>query len=128
MYNRVTLIGRWVKSPELRYSQSGTAILTCTLAVDRRKKEDGADFIPIVAYQKTAENTANYTDKGSLICVEGRIQVRSYDAKDGSGRRYATEVVAEQVKFLNKRGAGDTNGGKEEIGQEVEFTDDEIPF
>ncbi|MDP4088177.1 MAG: single-stranded DNA-binding protein [Bacillota bacterium] len=111
--NKVVLIGRLTKDPELKFTPgSGTAVATVTLAVDRRlPSKDGqreADFIPVVIWGKQAETTANYMSKGRLLGVSGRIQVRSYDAKDGT-KRYVTEVVAEEVQFLDKGNGG--NGG-----------------
>jgi len=101
--NKVVLIGRLTKDPELKYTPgSGTAVTTITLAVDRRFSKDNqkeADFIPVVVWGKSAESTAQYMAKGRLMGVSGRIQTRSYEAKDG-GRRYVTEVVAEEVQFL----------------------------
>ncbi|MBO1265633.1 single-stranded DNA-binding protein [Proteiniclasticum sp. SCR006] len=101
--NKVVLIGRLTKDPELKYTPgSGTAVTTITLAVDRRFSKDNqreADFIPVVIWGKSAESTAQYMAKGRLMGVSGRIQTRSYEAKDG-GRRYVTEVVAEEVQFL----------------------------
>lgn len=126
MYNRVILIGRLTKPPELRYTQSGTAVATFTLAVDRQKKDE-ADFIPIVAWQKTAEACANYLDKGSLVAVEGRIQIRRYEDKQGQ-KRTATEVIAEAVKFLSKKETAVKETSSEPLWQEVSFTDDDIPF
>jgi single-strand DNA-binding protein len=125
--NKCILIGRLTKDPDLRYTQSGTAVATFTLAVDRAfSKEKETDFIPIVVWQKQAENCANYIGKGSLVAVSGRIQVRSYEAKDG-GKRWVTEIIAEQVKFLDRRGS-DSGGRTEQIGEEVEFDDSDIPF
>jgi single-strand DNA-binding protein len=111
--NKVVLVGRLTKDPELKFTPgNGTAVATCTLAVDRRfSSKEGqkeADFIPIVIWGKPAENTANYMSKGSLMGVSGRIQTRSYDAKDGT-KRYVTEVVADEVQFLSK-GAGNAGG------------------
>lgn len=101
--NKVILIGRLTKDPELKYTPgSGTAVTTVTLAVDRQKTKDGkkeADFIPVVIWGKSAEATAQYMSKGKLIGIAGRIQTRSYEAKEG-GKRYVTEVVAEEVQFL----------------------------
>lgn len=101
--NKVVLIGRLTKDPDLRFTPGkGTAVTTFTLAVDRRFSKDGqeeADFIPIVVWNKTAESAANYLVKGKLAGVAGRIQTRSYEAKDGT-RRYVTEVVADEVQFL----------------------------
>jgi len=132
MLNRVVLIGRLTKDPELRYTPNGVAVATFTLAVNRARAnaqgEREADFIPIVVWQKQAENCANYLGKGSLVAVDGRLQVRTYDGKDGQ-RRWVTEVVAEAVRFLDKR---DSAGGASQefgpVGNEVEFTDEEIPF
>jgi single-strand DNA-binding protein len=101
--NKVIIIGRWTKDPELKFTAGkGTAVATGTIAVDRRIKREGqpsADFIPIVIWGKQAENTATYTGKGKLIAVSGRIQTRSYEANDGT-RKYVTEIVADEVKFL----------------------------
>jgi single-strand DNA-binding protein len=107
--NKVVLIGRLTKDPELKFTPgNGTAVATLTLAVDRRFKKEGeqsADFVPIVIWGKQAEATANYMSKGRLMGVSGRIQTRSYDAKDGT-KRYVTEVVAEEVQFLDKANSG----------------------
>lgn len=115
--NRVVLIGRLTKDPELRFTPgNGTAVATFTLAVDRRFSSSGqkeADFIPIVVWGKAAESTANYVNKGKLVGVSGRIQTRTYEAKDGT-RRYVTEVVADEVQFLewgNKNQAPYDNSG-----------------
>jgi single-strand DNA-binding protein len=122
--NRIILIGRLTKDPELRYSPQGTAVASFALAVNRSRAnaqgEREADFIPVVVWQKQAENCANYIGKGSLVAVDGRLQVRTYDAKDGS-KRWVTEVVAESVRFLEKKQGTS-------YGQEVDFTDDDIPF
>ena len=132
--NHVSLIGRLTKDPEVRYTQSGTAVCTFTLAVDRKfaKKDSGqptADFIPIVTWRKLAEICGNNLVKGRRISVEGRIQVRSYDAQDGS-KRYATEIVADEVEFLDSRaqtGAQAATGGAgNTAGQTI--PDEEIPF
>lgn len=112
--NKVILIGRLTKDPELKYTPgSGTAVTTLTLAVDRRMSRDGqreADFIPVVIWGKQAESTAQYVNKGKLIGVAGRIQTRSYDAKDGT-KRYVTEVVAEEVQFIEWAEKGGSRGG-----------------
>ena len=130
MLNRVILIGRLTKDPELRYTPNGTAVASFTLAVNRQRAnqqgEREADFIPVIVWQKQAENCANYIGKGSLVAVDGRLQVRTYEAKDGQ-RRWVTEVVAENVRFLDRREAG---GSQEtgSFGSEVDFTEDDIPF
>ena len=107
--NKVVLIGRWTKDPELKFTPgAGTAVVQGTLAVERRFKKDGekeADFIPIVIWGKQAESTANHTSKGKLISISGRIQTRSYDAKEGT-KRYVTEVVADEVQFLEWANSG----------------------
>lgn len=113
--NKVVLIGRLTKDPELRYTPgTGAAVTTLTLAVDRYNTKTGqneADFIPVVIWGKQAESTANYMSKGSQVAISGRIQTRSYDTKDGT-KRYVTEVVADQfggVQFLGSKGSGSSN-------------------
>ncbi len=116
--NRVVLIGRLTKDPELKFAQgTGTAVTTFTIAVDRRFKREGqpeADFIPVVVFGKQAEATANYMSKGKLLSVSGGIQTRNYEAKDGT-KRYVTEVIADEVSFLewggNKASGTNTNQG-----------------
>ncbi len=107
MINRVVLVGRLTKDPELRYTPSGVATATFTLAVNRafanQQGEREADFINCVVWRKQAENVANYLRKGSLAGVEGRIQTRNYEGQDGR-RVYVTEVVADSVQFLEPRG------------------------
>ena len=107
--NKVVLMGRLTRDPEVRYSQgeNALAIARYTLAVDRRFKRDGeqtADFINCVAWNKTADLMTQYLHKGSLIGLEGRIQTRSYDNQQGQ-RVYVTEVVAESVQFLEPKNA-----------------------
>ena len=102
--NKVVLIGRLTKDPELKFTPgTGTAVATFTLAVNRKFKREGqpeADFVPVVVWGKMAENTANYMSKGRQLAVVGRIETRSYEAKDGT-RRYVTEVIAEEVDFID---------------------------
>ncbi|HOB08310.1 MAG: single-stranded DNA-binding protein [Limnochordia bacterium] len=104
MLNRVILIGRLVADPQLRYTQSGVAVTSFTIAVDRsftsQNGERETDFIDIVTWRKLAETCANHLNKGRLVAVEGRLQIRSYDDRDGI-RRKAAEVVADQVQFLD---------------------------
>ena len=114
--NKVILIGRLTRDPEVRYTQSGVAVATFTLAVDRRfarrDANDGqptADFIPIVCWRKLAEICGNNLVKGRRVGVEGRMQVRNYDAQDGS-KRYITEVIADEVEFLDSRNAPHAGG------------------
>ena len=99
--NYVFLIGRVTKDVQERRTQNGTPVVSFTLAVDRRKKEDGADFIPCIAWDKSAETIARYVHKGDLFGVTGYIQTRSYE-KDGR-RNYATEVVTTGFQFLERK-------------------------
>ena len=109
MINRVVLVGRLTKDPELRYTPSGIATVRFTIAVNRtftgQNGEKEADFINCVAWRKQAENLANYQRKGNLIGVEGRIQTGSYEGQDGK-RVYTTDVVADSIQFLESRNAG----------------------
>jgi single-strand DNA-binding protein len=109
--NKVVLIGRLSKDPDLRFTPgSGAAVTTLTLAVDKYNAKTGkkeADFIPVVIWGKQAESAANYLSKGSKVGISGRIQTRSYDANDGT-KRYVTEVIADQfggVEFLDSKGS-----------------------
>lgn len=112
MLNRVILIGRLTRDPELRYTPAGVAVTQFTIAVDRPFTSQGgereADFIPVVTWRQLAETCANYLRKGRLTAVEGRIQVRNYDNNEGK-RVYVTEVIADNVRFLespNRDGGG----------------------
>ena len=114
--NKVVLIGRLTKDPELKFTPgSGAAVTTLTLAIDKYNTKTGqkeADFVPVVVWGKQAESTANYMSKGSQVAISGRIQTRSYDAKDGT-KRYVTEVVADQfggVEFLGTKGSNNSSG------------------
>lgn len=123
--NKCHIIGRMTKDPEVRYTQGGTAVATFTLAVDRRVAKDKpkeADFIPCVVWGKMADGVVkNYCHKGKQVAVEGRIQVRSYDAKDGT-KRYVTEVIVNDLELLGKSEGGNKQGGREQL------TDEDIPF
>jgi single-stranded DNA-binding protein 2 len=103
MINNVTVVGRLTRAVDLRYTSNGTAYASFTLATDRDfKNQNGereTDFINCVMWRKPAENLANYTKKGSLIGIEGRIQTRNYDNQQGQ-RVYVTEVLAEKFSFL----------------------------
>ena len=130
--NKVILIGRLVKDPEMRYTQSGKGVCSFTLAVDRRFSKEGqqtADFIPIVAWNKLAEICGNNLVKGRRISVEGRMQVRNYDAQDGT-KRYVTEVIADEVEFLDSRKDGQSK--PEQQGKSsfdgANIPDEEITF
>ncbi|MCE5172472.1 single-stranded DNA-binding protein [Paenibacillus profundus] len=117
MLNRVILIGRLTRDPELRYTPSGVAVTQFTLAVDRpfssQSGEREADFIPVVTWRQLAETCANYLRKGRLTAVEGRIQVRNYDNNEGK-RVYVTEIVADNVRFLESN--RDSGGTRDDMG------------
>lgn len=106
MINRAILVGRLTRDPDLRYTSSGVAVATFTIAVNRQytnqQGEREADFINCVIWRKAAENFANFTHKGSLIGVEGRIQTRSYDNQQGN-RVYVTEVIVDSFSLLESR-------------------------
>lgn len=106
MINQVTLVGRLTRDPDVKITSEGTAVANVTLAVNRnfrnQKGEIDTDFVQCTLWRKTAENTAQYCKKGSLIGIIGRIQTRSYENQEGR-RVYVTEVVAESVKFLDSR-------------------------
>ena len=141
--SKIMLIGRLTKDPELRYTQSGSAVASFTLAVNRRfanqNGEREADFINCVAWQKSAEFVANYFKKGQQMALEGRLQVRSYDGNDGQ-RRWVTEVVAEQIEFVGSKndnaGSGRQDyqnnnasaGSSLGLGEEIVFDDNDLPF
>jgi single-strand DNA-binding protein len=112
--NRIVLIGRLTQDPELRYTASGTGVCTFTLAVDRQRPnqmgERETDFINIVVWQKLGELCAQYLRKGRLAAVEGRLQVRTYENKEGQRVRVA-EVVADNVRFLDRADREGALGG-----------------
>lgn len=106
MLNRAILTGRLTRDPELRYTTSGTAVVQATIAVDRQFKnqqgEREADFINLVIWRKAAENFANFTHKGSLVGIDGRIQTRTYENKQGQ-RVYVTEINVDSFSLLEPR-------------------------
>ena len=134
--NKVILMGRLAKDVDLRYTQTGKAVATFNLAVDRKKGENAngptADFIPCVAWDKLAEIAGNYLAKGRQVLVEGRMQVRSYKAKDGSNR-YVTEVILEKTEFVGSKSdnENDTNNNnycQQGFGFDNGGSDEDIPF
>lgn len=135
MLNQVVLIGRLTHDPELRYTAgSGVPVATFTLAVDRpftnQQGEREADFIKIVTWRKQAENCANYLKKGSQCAVSGRLQIRSFDDSQGV-RRKGAEVVANDVRFLDRPRSSEDKGPGESPNQEVddlEISGDDVPF
>lgn len=104
--NKVILAGHLVRDPELRYTQTGKAVASFTLAVNRRfshnNEQQTADFIPIIVWDKLAEVCSKHLFKGSQILVKGRMQIRNYDAQDGS-KRYVTEVIAQELEFMGAK-------------------------
>ena len=158
--NKVFLIGRLVRDPELRYTGSNIAVATFSLAVNRNfagaNGERETDFINIVVWRKQAENCKNYITQGSQVAIDGRIQTRTYDDKDGQ-KRYVTEVVADNVQFLdtkasreNRESVGSNNSASsspydfqpdidvsttdvkedpfKDFGEEIKIEDDDLPF
>lgn len=138
MLNRSILIGRLTKDPELRYTPAGVAVAQFTLACDRPFTNDGkkeADFIPCVAWRQLAETVTNYTKKGRLVAVEGRIQVRNYENNEGK-RVYVTEVIADNVRFLDTNKDGTQAATKPDTdrdpfkddGKPIDISSDDLPF
>lgn len=139
--NKVIMIGRIAADPELRTTQSGTAVAQYRLAVNRRKSADGqqvADFFPCVAWDKNAEFVAKYLSKGMKVGIVGTLQTRSYDAQDGS-KRYVTEIIVGEHEFCESKGTGyqeQSAPAGDAVSQAqaafgagfVEVTDDELPF
>ena len=153
--NKAILVGRLTRDPELRYTGNNTPVATFTVAINRPftslNGERQADFINVVVWNKQAENVKNFLNKGSLVGVDGSIQTRSYDDKDGN-KRYVTEVRAQTVQFLESKeksqsrgqesNAFDFNQGEAEptidiksdedpfadFGSSIEISDDDLPF
>ncbi len=158
--NKVFLIGRLTKDPELRYTGSNTPVASFTVAVNRnftnQSGEREADFIPVVVWRKQAENVKNYLTQGSQVAIDGRIQTRSYDDNQGQ-RRYVTEVIADNVQFLDTKGSRENSTSNNEtsnnnptpydfdptdepkttdvkndpfadFGANIEISDDDLPF
>ena len=131
--NRIILLGRLVRDPEVRVTPTEKTVCTFTLAVDRpfaaKNGQREADFINIVTWNKTAELCGNSLTKGQRALVEGRLQIRSYDGKDGN-KHYVTEVIADRVEFIERKEKSAQKAESEAMegfGSEVQF-DEEIPF
>ncbi|WP_306541926.1 single-stranded DNA-binding protein [Acidaminococcus intestini] len=135
--NRIMLLGRLTKDPEIRKTPADKSVCTFTLAVDRpfmgRDEKKEADFINIVAWGKTADLCSTYLGKGERALVEGRLQIRSYDGRDGQ-KRWITEVIADRVEFIDRKKDSSPKGGQQKeagpmgsFGTEMQF-DEEIPF
>ena len=141
--NKVILIGRLTRDPELRYTGNNTPVATFSLAVNRsftnQNGEREADFINCVVWRKLAETVKNYLSQGSQVAVEGRIQTRNYDDKDGK-KVYVTEVVAEEAYFADTKRDAETNPFATTGAVDAPFnpsaapseftpvTDDDLPF
>lgn len=131
--NKVILIGRLTKDPDLRFAAgSGTAVTRFTVAVNRQMKRDEADFINCIAFGKTGETIAQYLTKGRQIAINGNIRTGSYDAKDGT-KRYTTDVVVENFEFLssdkqNGQAPGSNEFPQVDWGEQVPQEDGDIPF
>ena len=131
--NRICLIGRLTRDPEIKQSESGVKQTTFTLAVNRIK--EGADFINCVAWNKTAEVIDRYLTKGRELGVEGRLQTNSYEDREGN-KRYATSVIVDNITFIGSKEHSkeediEKQGTKdpfEEFGEEVELDESELPF
>ena len=145
--NKIILLGRLVRDPEVNYTETGKVVTKITLAVDRpfvnQEGQKEADFIPVILWGKPAELVGNSVTKGQRLLIEGRLQIRSYDAKDGS-KRWITEVITSSFEFVERKNDADvTNTGAsipnipnnrpaqgscmESFGNAVPF-DEEIPF
>jgi single-strand DNA-binding protein len=158
MLNRVVLVGRLTKDPDLRYTPNGVAVANFTVAVNRpfsnQQGNREADFINCVIWRRPAENLANFMKKGGLIGVDGRIQTRSYEGQDGK-MVYITEVVADSVQFLESKGSSQGRSGQDSYspgfqqdqnqnpnhnqnqfdddpfkdnGEPIDISDDDLPF
>lgn len=135
MLNRIILIGRLTRDPELRYVPSGQPVAGFTLAVDRpftnQQGERTTDFIDVVAWRRLAEQVTQHLAKGRLVAVEGRLQIRSYETQDGQKRKVA-EVVADAVRFLDRKTGAGAAVPAGAPGQEIEPNgaedEDDVPF
>ena len=134
MLNRIVIIGRLTRDPELKTTTNSIAVATFTLAVDRTYKsasgERETDFIPVVVWRQQAEACAQYLAKGKLAAVDGRLQVRHYEDKDGNKRTIA-EVVADNVRFLSPKSEGGGNTYAAPVDQSAvmaDLNDPNCPF
>lgn len=130
MLNRIILIGRLTRDPEMRYVPSGHPVASFSLAVDRpfanQQGERETDFIDVVAWRKLAEQVSQHLSKGRLVAVEGRLQIRSYETQDGQKRK-VSEVVADAVRFLDRKATG-ASTGTTEGGEFAEENEQDVPF
>jgi single-strand DNA-binding protein len=128
--NHITLLGRLTKNPEIRYTTSQKVVASLVLAVDRPfLGQDGkreADFIPVVIWGKTAELVGNSCAKGHRLLVEGRLQIRNFDAKDGT-KHWVTEVIANSVEFIERKAEGSA-GRPPHAKMDTDGLGEEVPF
>src|SRR5690625_2884011 len=157
MLNRVVLVGRLTKDPDLRYTPNGVAVANFTIAVNRpftnQQGNREADFINCVVWRRPAENLANYMKKGSMIGVDGRVQTRTFEGQDGK-TVFVTEIVADSVQFLESKGSSqgrgqdpsgfqqnqnqnqfqnqnqnqNTDNPFKDNGEPIDISDDDLPF
>lgn len=144
MINRVVLVGRLTRDPELRKTPNGASVASFTIAIDNRKGPNGektTSFIPCTVWNQQAENTVKFTHKGSLVGVEGRLNQRSYDSKDGR-KVQVIEVICDAVQFLESKGSGnptekdesgytpdpEVNDYEERNVSSIDIADDDLPF
>lgn len=134
MINRVIVEGRLTKDPVLRKTQNGASVVSYTIACNRRFKQDGqpeADFISCIAWKKTADVVVQYTQKGSLVGVEGRIQTRNYDDKDGK-KVFVTEVITDNISLLESKKKAAAQAEESTMSfpssDEININDEDLPF
>ena len=149
MINRVVLVGRLTRDVDLRYTQSGNAVGQINIAVNRNftnaNGDREADFLNCIIWRKSAENLSNFTHKGSLIGIDGRLQTRNYENKEGQ-RVYVTEVVVDNFSLLDSKASGEASGKQSanhtqnkpqqnnqsdpfaNNGQAIDISDDDLPF
>lgn len=131
MINTVVLVGRLTKDPELKYTQSGIAVTRFTLAVNRtytnQQGQREADFVNCVAWRKQADNIANHLRKGSLAGIEGRIQTRNFEGKDGN-RVFMTEILANSIQFLEPKNSNRGNTSQTTEQDQSQYSNNSDPF
>ena len=144
MINRIVLVGRLTRDPELRKTNSGNAVCSFTVAVDNRQKNPdgtkGTTFVPCVVFNASADNTGKFTRKGSLVGVEGRLNQRSYTRNDGT-KATVFEVICDSVQFLEPKGAAASSANEENVEfddnidavandniDSIDLPDDDLPF
>ncbi len=142
--NRVVLVGNLTKDPELRHTPSGTPVCSLRIAVNSRRRDesgqwtDKPNYFSASVFGNQAESCAQYLAKGRPVAIDGRLEWREWEAKDGGGKREAVEIVADSVQFLGSRGDGDGGGGGNQFvpagaaQESADFptggADDDIPF